>query len=89
MSLYIYDSFLMINCSPSVNDPSPMVALQQGLNLKTILDKAKPINHKSIVTFSQLRQEIFSELSHVEQVAGIKVLTNCTRSNDDYIYLFI
>ncbi|KAK7088065.1 hypothetical protein V1264_022035 [Littorina saxatilis] len=57
---------------PSVEDPSPFKALRAGVKLNSVLSKAKPFVHKSIVSFAQLRQEIFSELAHVEQVAGVK-----------------
>ncbi|XP_046549115.1 twinkle mtDNA helicase-like [Haliotis rubra] len=57
---------------PTAEDPSPFRALNQELRLKSILSKAKPLSHKSIVSFPQLRQEVFSELAHVEQVAGVK-----------------
>ncbi|XP_071092868.1 twinkle mtDNA helicase-like [Haliotis cracherodii] len=57
---------------PTSEDPSPFRALNQGLRLKAILSKAKPLSHKSIVSFPQLRQEVFSELAHVEQVSGVK-----------------
>ncbi|PVD31422.1 hypothetical protein C0Q70_06834 [Pomacea canaliculata] len=57
---------------PSEDDPSPLEALRRGVRLREVLDKAKPIMHKSIVSFSHLRQEIFSELLHAEQVAGVK-----------------
>ncbi|KAK7487905.1 hypothetical protein BaRGS_00020806, partial [Batillaria attramentaria] len=57
---------------PSVEDPSPLEALRRGVKLRSVLSKAKPVVHKSIVSFAQLKQEIFSELTHVEQVAGVK-----------------
>ncbi|KAL5016821.1 hypothetical protein ScPMuIL_006410 [Solemya velum] len=57
---------------PSIGAPSPLLALQQKLSLKRILSNARAMTHQSIVSFPQLRQEVFSELSHIEQVAGIK-----------------
>ncbi|BFZ19127.1 hypothetical protein BsWGS_22166 [Bradybaena similaris] len=57
---------------PSIDDPGPLTALTQGLKLSTILRKARPISHDSIVSFSQLRQEVLSQFLHSEQVAGVK-----------------
>ncbi|CAG5135355.1 unnamed protein product [Candidula unifasciata] len=57
---------------PSIDDPGPLTALTQGLKLSTILGKARPISHDSIVSFTQLRQEILSQFLHSEQVAGVK-----------------
>ncbi|XP_076452578.1 twinkle mtDNA helicase-like [Babylonia areolata] len=57
---------------PSVEDPSPFEALRRGVKVRSVLGKARPVKHKSIVSFAQLREEIFSELTHSEQVAGVK-----------------
>ncbi|XP_050418809.1 twinkle mtDNA helicase-like [Patella vulgata] len=57
---------------PSADDPGPYKALKQGIKLLHILSKGKPMNHKSITVFSQLRQEVFSELAHIDQVSGVK-----------------
>ncbi|NXD09795.1 PEO1 protein, partial [Nothocercus nigrocapillus] len=52
--------------------PRPLEALNQGLNLTKILRSALPASHKSIVSFRQLREEVFGELVNAEQVAGVK-----------------
>ncbi|XP_030845441.1 twinkle protein, mitochondrial [Strongylocentrotus purpuratus] len=52
--------------------PGPLQALTKGLSLKTILRQATPMSHKSIVSFRALRDEVLGELSHAEQVAGVK-----------------
>ncbi|XP_038047111.1 twinkle protein, mitochondrial-like isoform X2 [Patiria miniata] len=52
--------------------PPALVALQQGLSLRSILKQAHPVSHKSIVSFRSLREEVLGELSHSEQVAGVK-----------------
>ncbi|XP_022089225.1 twinkle protein, mitochondrial-like isoform X2 [Acanthaster planci] len=52
--------------------PPALVALQQGLSLGSILKQANPVSHKSIVSFRSLREEVLGELSHSEQVAGVK-----------------
>ncbi|XP_069467764.1 twinkle mtDNA helicase [Ambystoma mexicanum] len=57
---------------PGEKQPSPLEALSQGLNLNKILKTAIPASHKSIISFRQLRDEVFGELANVEQVAGIK-----------------
>lgn len=58
---------------PSNDCPSAYAALKKGLDLVKIIDSAKPIRHESITSFYQLRQEVFTELSEVELVAGVKV----------------
>lgn len=58
---------------PSTEAPSPIDALQQKQSLKKILASALPVVHDSIVSFQKLRDDIFSELAQLEQVAGIKV----------------
>ncbi|XP_059169236.1 twinkle mtDNA helicase-like [Physella acuta] len=57
---------------PSVEEPGPATALTQGLKLSNVLNKARPISHDSIVNFAQLRQEVWSQMIHSEQVAGVK-----------------
>nr|XP_054761722.1 twinkle mtDNA helicase-like [Lytechinus pictus] len=52
--------------------PAPLQALTNGLSLKNILRQATPMSHKSIVSFRSLRDEVLGELSHAEQVAGVK-----------------
>ena len=58
---------------PLDGHPPALVALQQGLSLGSILKQASPISHKAIVSFRSLREEVLGELSHAEQVAGVKV----------------
>ncbi|XP_062457797.1 twinkle mtDNA helicase [Pezoporus occidentalis] len=57
---------------PGNLQPRPLEALNQGLNLTKILRAALPASHKSIVSFRQLREEVFGELVNSEQVAGVK-----------------
>lgn len=57
---------------PGDQQPSPLEALNQGLNLSRILRTALPAWHKSIVSFRQLREEVLGELSNVEQAAGVR-----------------
>ncbi|KAI5623329.1 twinkle protein, mitochondrial [Silurus asotus] len=52
--------------------PCPNSALVQGRNLARIVKASIPAAHKSIVSFKQLRDDVFGELANVEQVAGIK-----------------
>jgi len=47
--------------------------MQKKLNISQILAAAKPVQHKSIVNFRLLRQDVYSQLAEAEQVAGIKV----------------
>ena len=64
---------LFLYSRPAEGSPSPMTALERGLDLTSILRQSKPVVHKSITSFRRLRQEVFSELLHSDQVAGIQV----------------
>lgn len=57
---------------PGDQQPGPLEALNRGISLAKVLQSALPASHKSIVSFRQLRDEVFSELANVEQVAGVK-----------------
>ncbi|VTJ65871.1 Hypothetical predicted protein [Marmota monax] len=56
---------------PGDQQPRPLEAMNQGLNLSRILRTALPAWHKSIVSFQQLREEVLGEISNVEQAAGV------------------
>lgn len=58
--------------------------MQKNLKISQILKTAKPVQHKSIVNFRHLRQDVYSQLAEAEQVAGIKVgeetkMYNCVK----------
>ncbi|XP_048407066.1 twinkle protein, mitochondrial [Stegostoma tigrinum] len=57
---------------PSEQQPCPLEALGAGLHLGKIVKSAMAASHKSIISFRQLRDEVFGELANVEQVSGIK-----------------
>ncbi|XP_066478316.1 twinkle mtDNA helicase [Tiliqua scincoides] len=57
---------------PSDQQLCPLEAFARGMNLTKILRSALPAGHKSIISFRQLREEVFGELVNVEQVAGVK-----------------
>lgn len=57
---------------PGDHQPSASEALAQGRNLGRIVKAAIPAAHKSIVSFKQLRDDVFGELANTEQVAGVK-----------------
>nr|XP_056706269.1 twinkle mtDNA helicase [Euleptes europaea] len=57
---------------PSDQQLRPLEAFNRGLNLTKILRTALPAGHKSIISFRELREEVFGELANVEQVAGVK-----------------
>ncbi|XP_048515668.1 mitochondrial DNA helicase isoform X2 [Athalia rosae] len=57
---------------PTGNQPSPRTAIHFGYDLKTILQNAQPIWHKSITTFQSLRQDVLSDLQNIDRVQGIK-----------------
>lgn len=56
---------------PGEFQPCPSKALAQGKNLARIVKASIPAAHKSIVSFKQLREDVYGELANVEQVAGI------------------
>ncbi|KAJ6669079.1 hypothetical protein lerEdw1_007888 [Lerista edwardsae] len=57
---------------PSDQQLRPLEAFTRGMNLPKVLRSALPAGHKSIISFRQLREEVFGELVNVEQVAGVK-----------------
>ncbi|XP_075072355.1 twinkle mtDNA helicase [Mixophyes fleayi] len=57
---------------PGDKQPNPLQALNLGLNLNKILKASLPASHKSIISFRQLRDEVFGQLENLEQVAGVK-----------------
>ncbi|CAH2322902.1 twinkle, mitochondrial [Pelobates cultripes] len=52
--------------------PTPLQAFNEGLNLNKLLKTAFPANHKSIISFRQLREEVFGQLENVDQISGVK-----------------
>ncbi|KAE8590528.1 hypothetical protein XENTR_v10018097 [Xenopus tropicalis] len=65
----------MKRCSlirPGDKQPSPLQALNDGLNITKILKASLPASHKSIISFRQLREEVFGQLENADQVAGVK-----------------
>ncbi|KAJ7987529.1 hypothetical protein DPEC_G00327440 [Dallia pectoralis] len=57
---------------PGDFQPCPLEALGQGKNLARIVKASIPASHKSIVSFRQLRDDVYGELANTEQVAGVK-----------------
>lgn len=57
---------------PTDSQPDPSTAVQLGHDLKTILQNAQPIWHKSITTFHSLRQDVLSDLQNIDRVQGVK-----------------
>ena len=54
---------------PFIFHPAPYDALQSDINLKEIYKTAQPIWHKSIITFENLREDVFLELQNNEKVS--------------------
>nr|XP_046232459.1 twinkle protein, mitochondrial [Scatophagus argus] len=52
--------------------PSPVEALARGMNFSQIIKSSIPAAHKSIVSFKQLREDVYGELVNTDQVAGVK-----------------
>lgn len=57
---------------PGEFQPCPSEALAQARNLVRIVKASIPAAHKSIVSFKQLREDVYGELANVKQVAGIQ-----------------
>ncbi|XP_028823369.1 twinkle mtDNA helicase [Denticeps clupeoides] len=57
---------------PGSTQPCPKQALAQGKNLARVVRAAIPAAHKSIVSFKQLREDVYGELANTEQVAGVQ-----------------
>ncbi len=58
---------------PGEQHPAALQAFKQGLDLSQILKEARPVRHKSITSFSSLRQDVYTHLAEADVVAGIKV----------------
>lgn len=57
---------------PGELQPCPLEVLSQGKNLTRIVRASIPAAHKSIVSFKQLREDVYGELVNTDQVAGVK-----------------
>ncbi|XP_055687058.1 mitochondrial DNA helicase [Lutzomyia longipalpis] len=57
---------------PTEAHPTPFRAHCRGLDLKGILQKAEPVLHRAITTFSALRQDVLSDLQNIDKVQGVK-----------------
>lgn len=57
---------------PGEYRPCPVEALAMGKNFNNIIKSSIPAAHKSIVSFKQLREDVYGELMNTEQVAGVK-----------------
>lgn len=57
---------------PGEYQPCPSEALARGKNLSRIIKASIPAAHKSIVSFKQLREDVYGELVNTDQVAGVK-----------------
>ncbi|XP_014788375.1 twinkle mtDNA helicase isoform X2 [Octopus bimaculoides] len=55
--------------------PSAVKVLQDKMNMSKILNSAIPASPDSIVSFSQLRNNVYFELAQNEEITGIKVNT--------------
>ncbi|XP_039745271.1 twinkle protein, mitochondrial isoform X2 [Pararge aegeria] len=47
-------------------------AATADLSLKTLVSEAKPAAHRSITTFAALRDDVYSELTNIDKVRGVK-----------------
>ena len=60
-------------CRPDESHPGALTALSQGLSLQRVLKDAKSMKHESIVTFHNLRYDVYSQLANFDQTSGIQV----------------
>lgn len=57
---------------PIDSQPRPKLAVEKDYDLNIILRNAKPVWHKSIITFQELREEVLSDLQNNDKVQGVK-----------------
>ncbi|KAG8435357.1 hypothetical protein GDO86_013352 [Hymenochirus boettgeri] len=57
---------------PGDKQPTPLQAFNEGMNLNKILKASLPASHKSIISFRQIREEVFGQLENADQIAGLK-----------------
>jgi len=70
---------------PDDAHPEALSALRHGLNLPRVLKDAKSVKHESIVTFHNLRYDVYSQLANFDQNSGIKVCVRVGQSAQSYI----
>jgi hypothetical protein len=58
---------------PDEAHPGALMALRQGIQLQQVLKAGKLVQHKSIVSFRNLRADVQSLLANVEHSSGVKV----------------
>ena len=69
---------LIVRTTPSDGSPGPKDAndaLREGYDIRKFIESARPLPHKEILTFNELRQEIRQEIENPQQVAGLKFRT--------------
>jgi hypothetical protein len=52
----------------------PHEVIQNGDSIHSILGKSKLMSHQSILTFANVRQEVYAEFADFNQVSGVKVI---------------
>lgn len=73
LALLLYSIInLAFFCSKADLQPFEYIVLRKSeIDLREILKSAQPIVHQSITTFSNLREDIWSELTNVDKVGKI------------------
>lgn len=61
-----------VDMGTNTTDKDANDALLSGLDFKALLDTAAPIPHKQIVNFSEMRDQIFLEMSTPHQMLGVQ-----------------
>jgi twinkle protein len=74
--VYLVPSKLSSNRDNETEDAvSAWEAFSRGTDLTALIKSSKPLPHQEIVTFKDLREEVYRELAHPEQVAGVPSIT--------------
>lgn len=57
---------------PTPDTPSPLACHRSGKDLSGVLRTARPGTHKSVITFSSLRDDVYAEVVQKASVSGVR-----------------
>ena len=63
---------LMCQRRPTPDTPSPLACHRSGKDLSGVLRTARPGTHKSVITFSSLRDDVYAEVVQKASVSGVR-----------------
>jgi hypothetical protein len=69
----LLDLLIFYDSRPDEAHPGALLALCQGVQLQQVLKTGKLVQHKSIVSFRNLRSDVQSLLANIERSSGVKV----------------